>query len=76
MIAHQRDDKMGDREDAIRARAYALWMESGRPESAAMDFWLEAERQVDAEHTARAETPRSSGVEVATPSSSRGEKGS
>ncbi|MGN6486699.1 MAG: DUF2934 domain-containing protein [Devosia sp.] len=67
---------MGDREDAIRARAYALWMESGRPESAAMEFWLEAERQVDAEHTAKAETPRSSGVEAATPTRSRGEKGS
>ena len=42
---------MGSREDAIRARAYALWMNSGQPESAAMDFWLEAERQVDAEQS-------------------------
>lgn len=36
----------GDRDDAIRARAYALWMDAGRPEGGAMDFWLEAERQV------------------------------
>ena len=45
---------MPDREDTIRARAYALWIASGRPESAAMDFWREAERQIDQERSARA----------------------
>ena len=30
----------------IRQRAYELWDAAGRPEGRAMDFWLEAERDL------------------------------
>jgi len=40
---------MNDREERIRARAYALWEQAGRPEGQEADHWAEAERQVDAE---------------------------
>lgn len=33
-------------EDEIRARAYRLWEEAGRPDRGMDDFWLEAERQI------------------------------
>ena len=33
-------------EDAIRDRAYALWVEAGSPEGKDWDFWHEAERQL------------------------------
>lgn len=36
-------------QDAIRARAYALWLNAGRPEGDAVDWWLKAERQLLAE---------------------------
>lgn len=62
---------MGDRDDAVRARAYALWMNSGRPESAAMDFWLEAERQIEAEQPDRRQT----GNETRAPERDAGKEG-
>lgn len=40
---------MSEREDLIRARAYRLWMEAGRPSDDGLDWWLAAERQVEAE---------------------------
>lgn len=33
-------------EDAIRDRAYALWVEAGSPEGNDWQFWHEAERQL------------------------------
>ncbi|MDB5565211.1 MAG: hypothetical protein JWP84_1777 [Tardiphaga sp.] len=36
-----------DRDELIRARAYALWDLCGRPEGDGLRFWLEAEREVD-----------------------------
>jgi hypothetical protein len=33
-------------EDEIRARAYKLWEEAGKPHSGMDEFWLEAERQI------------------------------
>jgi hypothetical protein len=33
-------------EDQIRARAYALWEEAGRPEGDGMQFWLDAEQEL------------------------------
>jgi Protein of unknown function (DUF2934) len=33
-------------DDEIRARAYRLWEEAGRPDGGMDDFWLEAERQI------------------------------
>jgi hypothetical protein len=35
------------REERIRARAYQIWEENGRPEGSAEKFWLEAEQEVD-----------------------------
>ena len=36
-------------EDAVRARAHALWEAEGRPEGREHDHWQEAERQILAE---------------------------
>jgi hypothetical protein len=33
-------------EDQIRARAYALWEEAGRPEGDGTQFWLDAEKEL------------------------------
>lgn len=35
------------REDLIRERAYFLWEEAGRPEGDGIDFWVEAEKQIN-----------------------------
>jgi hypothetical protein len=37
---------MNDLEEKIRQRAYELWQQSGQKEGSAMDFWLQAEREV------------------------------
>jgi hypothetical protein len=34
------------RRPQVRARAYELWEEAGRPSGRDVEFWLEAERQV------------------------------
>ena len=36
-------------EEAIRDRAYALWVEAGSPEGDEQRFWHEAERQLSRE---------------------------
>src|SRR5690242_12916589 len=36
-------------EEDIRARAYKLWEEAGKPEGRTDEFWYEAERQLKAE---------------------------
>jgi hypothetical protein len=33
-------------EDQVRARAYALWEQAGRPEGDGLQFWLEAEQEL------------------------------
>jgi len=33
-------------ENQVRARAYALWEEAGRPEGDGTQFWLEAEQEL------------------------------
>jgi hypothetical protein len=35
-------------EEMIRARAFALWEEAGRPECDGVDFWLRAEQELTA----------------------------
>jgi hypothetical protein len=39
----------GPSEDQIRALAYQLWEAAGRPEHRAQEFWLHAERELQAE---------------------------
>lgn len=34
-------------QDRVRAKAYALWQESGQPDGQDVSFWLEAERQIN-----------------------------
>ena len=34
------------RRPQVKARAYELWQEAGRPSGRDVEFWLEAERQV------------------------------
>ena len=36
-----------DRIERIRRRAYELWQESGSPSDREMDFWLQAETEID-----------------------------
>ncbi len=36
-------------EDDVRARAYKLWAEAGKPEGRRDEFWHEAERQLKEE---------------------------
>lgn len=37
------------RRGKVRARAYELWEQAGRPADRELDFWLEAERQIEDE---------------------------
>jgi hypothetical protein len=37
---------MQDLEQAVRERAYHMWMEAGRPDDKADAFWLGAQREV------------------------------
>jgi hypothetical protein len=36
----------GPTDEEIRARAYALWEQAGRPEGDGLPFWLQAEREL------------------------------
>jgi hypothetical protein len=38
---------MDDRQDWIRQRAYELWEKSDKAEGSEMDFWLQAEGEID-----------------------------
>jgi hypothetical protein len=56
---------MDDREDRIRAKAHALWVEAGRPEGQADEHWLNAARLIDADqHKSKKSTARP-GVDIA-----------
>ncbi|WP_128927573.1 DUF2934 domain-containing protein [Bradyrhizobium guangxiense] len=37
------------RRGQVRARAYELWEQAGRPGNRELEFWLEAERQIEEE---------------------------
>lgn len=41
------------RRGKVRARAYELWEQAGQPTGRDLDFWLEAERQIEDEHEER-----------------------
>lgn len=41
------------RRGKVRARAYELWEQAGRPTDRDLEFWLEAERQIEDEHEER-----------------------
>ncbi|UWU78803.1 DUF2934 domain-containing protein [Bradyrhizobium huanghuaihaiense] len=41
------------RRGEVRARAYELWEQAGRPTDRDLDFWLEAEREIEAEREER-----------------------
>ncbi|MGX1320083.1 hypothetical protein AB7M17_003536 [Bradyrhizobium sp. USDA 377] len=41
------------RRGEVRTRAYELWEQAGRPADHDLDFWLEAERQIEAEREER-----------------------
>ena len=44
-----------DREDKIRARAYEIWQRQGSEDGVALDHWIQAQEEVDAEPGADAE---------------------
>lgn len=44
-------------EERIRARAYALWVEEGRPHGRDREHWERAERELQAEHATPAAPP-------------------
>ncbi|WP_375158928.1 DUF2934 domain-containing protein [Bradyrhizobium sp. RDT46] len=41
------------RRGKVRARAYELWEQAGRPAGRELEFWLEAERQIEDEREER-----------------------
>nr|WP_246550365.1 DUF2934 domain-containing protein [Bradyrhizobium liaoningense] len=41
------------RRGQVRARAYELWEQAGRPSHRELEFWLEAERQFEEEREER-----------------------
>jgi hypothetical protein len=41
------------RRGKVRARAYEIWEQAGRPIDREVEFWLEAERQIEEEHEQR-----------------------
>ncbi len=42
----------GEREQAIRERAYSRWEEEGRPDGKHLEHWLRAEMEIDEEAVA------------------------
>jgi hypothetical protein len=51
-------------EDAIRAKAYDLWLERGCPPGSAEEDWLEAERLLGVESHTEAVTPTQPAAET------------
>lgn len=45
-----------ERDECIRLMAYELWEQAGRPEGPGTEFWLEAERMMDAWEARQVET--------------------
>lgn len=41
-----KDQDPATREQAIRARAYFLWEQAGRPEGDGVEFWMRAEQEL------------------------------
>lgn len=48
------------RRGQVRARAYELWEQAGRPTGRELEFWLEAERQLEEEREDRTSSDPSS----------------
>ena len=55
---------MQDLEQAIRERAYHLWIADGRPEGNAEVYWLSAQREILASSLNSIETAASPGMHV------------
>ncbi len=50
------DDGMtGDRQQKVRARAHALWLEAGQPDGKAQAHWAQAEQEITADRGAVAD---------------------
>jgi hypothetical protein len=41
------EDQVSQDEEALRARAYFLWLAEGRPDDRGIDHWLQAESAID-----------------------------
>jgi len=61
---------MDNLEDAIRERAYQLWVADGRPEGNPDNYWLNAQRDMLAQSADRAVTGESA-VVTAKPAKAR-----
>ena len=48
-------------EHAIRERAYAIWVEEGKPEGRGVDHWLRARWELEQAHDPKAELRRLEG---------------
>lgn len=46
------------RRGRVRTRAYELWEQAGRPIGRELDFWLEAERQIEEDCDEQRPAPR------------------
>lgn len=54
-------------EDAIRERAYALWLEAGSPEGNDWQFWHDAERELGVNGSADATETTDNGAALEQP---------
>jgi hypothetical protein len=69
---------MPNLEEAIRERAYQLWLDDGRPEGQAEIYWLNAQREILAasvESPARNAATASADVVATNPSKKRHQRG-
>jgi hypothetical protein len=46
-------DEADERQQRVAARAHELWRAAGSPEGVALDFWLQAEREINGGSTSQ-----------------------
>jgi hypothetical protein len=62
-------DEPGQDEQAIRARAYALWQQAGSPEGRALEFWRHAEAEAAPRKAPPSEAALDEDIEESVPAS-------
>ena len=60
------DENTTTHEDRVRARAYQLWEEAGRPDGRSAEFWHRARAEVDEEMKSEGTQPQTAGETLGT----------
>jgi hypothetical protein len=60
-----------DREERIRERAHALWIEEGRPEGSEERHWLQAAAEIDAQDAPKAPAKKPAAKKAAAPAAKK-----